>query len=547
MRLVNLKSQQGVATLIALLMMAMLLLLGLAAMSTSDDEVQIAGNDLQEMRAFYAAEAGLEKGAADLQIEYDSTGRPPQTMLESSFTINGCEVNYYTESDGAAEQRVLSSGSLAGLHALVSTYMISATSEAEVDRASMTLIQTFETALIPIFQFAVFYENDLWATPADDMTITGRVHVNGDMFLQANTNMYFDGRVTSAGGIYHGFPGGLYSGTNGGVWFKDGSGTYQNMYQSGYWLDADHSDWYNRASDRWDGNVRDADFGETSLNLPLTSGSDDAHSIIERADGGNTDSYESRAGLVIKDGTALKKQSDGSWVDVTAAMTSAGALSYTADKFYDAREKEWVECIEIDVEKMYDGGFAPTNGVVFSTDHTAGYPVLRLVNGSELDAPLSVFSENPLYVQGNYNTVSKKPAAVIADVVTYLSNNWNDSKSSGSLSQRSTTPTTVNASMISGDLDPDVQTYSGGLANLPRFLENWNGTTFTLCGSMVDLWRTKQADGTWSYGGSSAYYTAPTRDYRFDTDLEDPNKLPPETPVVRSFRRVGWRQEMVQR
>ena len=38
----------------------MLTLIGLAAMSTSDDEVTITGNELQETRAFYAAEAALE-------------------------------------------------------------------------------------------------------------------------------------------------------------------------------------------------------------------------------------------------------------------------------------------------------------------------------------------------------------------------------------------------------------------------------------------------------------------------------------------------------
>jgi hypothetical protein len=52
---------------------------------------------------------------------------------------------------------------------------------------------------VPIFQFAVFYENDLWATPA--------------------------------GEIQHGLPG--VSSANGGVWFKDANNTYQNMYKSG--------------------------------------------------------------------------------------------------------------------------------------------------------------------------------------------------------------------------------------------------------------------------------------------------------------------------
>jgi Tfp pilus assembly protein PilX len=52
-----LKSERGFATLIALLMVGMLTLLGIAALSTSDDEVNIAGNSYNEMRTFYAAEA----------------------------------------------------------------------------------------------------------------------------------------------------------------------------------------------------------------------------------------------------------------------------------------------------------------------------------------------------------------------------------------------------------------------------------------------------------------------------------------------------------
>ena len=47
MMLTKLKNETGVATLIALIMVAMLTLIGIAAISTSDDEVSIAGNELQ--------------------------------------------------------------------------------------------------------------------------------------------------------------------------------------------------------------------------------------------------------------------------------------------------------------------------------------------------------------------------------------------------------------------------------------------------------------------------------------------------------------------
>jgi len=533
-------NQAGFATLIALLMLGMLTLIGLAALSTSDDEVVIAGNELQEMRAFYAAEAGLERITALMQQEYDSTGAPPVTMPSGSDSLNLCSITYVASDDGAAEQKILTSGSLSGLHALVKSFTISSEAVSEVDQCAVQVSQSFETALVPIFQFAVFYENDLWATPANDMTIGGRVHVNGNMYLQANTDMYFNGRVTASGGIHHGFPGGMYSGSYGDVWFKDNSGAYQSMYQGGDWLDCDDPDWYVDASSRWGGQVRDEAFGEESLNLPLTNGSHDAHKIIERA-AGNPDSYENKADLRIIDGVPYANVS-GSWTDVSAWLP-AGTITNTS--FYDDREDEWVNSTDIDMGLLAGSAYFPSNGVVYSSDQRSGYNGTRLKNGSDIGSPLSVFCENPVYVQGDYNTVDKQPAAICADAVTYLSNSWNDTYSNYSYGYRNATATTVNASMITGDLDTDVQTYSGGLANLPRFLENWAGRDFTLRGSMVALWRTRQASGYWHYGDSYAYYSAPTRNYVFDTDLNDPNKLPPATPAVRVFNRTGWQQSHI--
>ncbi|HEX2897849.1 MAG TPA: PilX N-terminal domain-containing pilus assembly protein, partial [candidate division Zixibacteria bacterium] len=83
-----LRSQNGVATLIALIMMTMLTLIGLAAMNTSDDEVSIAGNELHEMQSFYASEAGLDAASALIQRNYDTTGAPPATMPNGSLYIN---------------------------------------------------------------------------------------------------------------------------------------------------------------------------------------------------------------------------------------------------------------------------------------------------------------------------------------------------------------------------------------------------------------------------------------------------------------------------
>ncbi len=63
---------------------------------------------------------------------------------------------------------------------------------------------------------------------------------------------------------------------------------------------------------------------------------------------------------------------------------------------------------------------------------------LKIVNGGLGNLPngLTIASENPVYVQGNYNAQANDtladphvPAAIIADAVTLLSNGWNDIRS----------------------------------------------------------------------------------------------------------------------
>src|SRR2546430_13244297 len=69
-------------------------------------------------------------------------------------------------------------------------------------------------------------------------------------------------------------------------------------------------------------------------------------------------------------------------------------------------------------------GLAPANGVVYvATTGTPGAAV-RLVNGSQLPSQgLTVVTENPLYIRGDYNTVAKVQAAVLAESITVLSHN----------------------------------------------------------------------------------------------------------------------------
>ena len=310
------------------------------------------------------------------------------------------------------------------------------------------------------------------------------------------------------------------------------------MQEGAGWLENTDAHWFDSSVARWDGRVQDEAHGAEELNLPLTNAGD-PHKIIERA-AGNADSYEHKASLKIIDGVALRKVG-GVWVDVTAAMVASGVITFTSDQFYDQREGEWVDAMEFDVGKMYDDGFAPDNGVVYFSDDVSGsgdWPAVRLNNAAELDAGLTFVSENPLYTLGDYNSINKKPSAVMADAVTFLSSAFDDGLSTGSKDLRIAQNTTVNVSYLTGNTETTSTNYNGGFENLPRFLEKWSGKDFNWKGSAVNLWYSMQASGLWN----GTYYSPPNRNWQFDTDLDDPSKLPPETPVVRVFQRTGWQQ-----
>ena len=543
MRLRNIDDQAGFVTIIALLMVGMLTLLGLAAISTSDDEVQIAGNTFQETKTFWAAEAGLSEAAASLQQDLEE-GNLASGIPLGDRQINNCSVEFTAVTDGAVSNEVLSSGSLAGLHAQVQTYSISSTASNNVERARITLSESFQAGLIPIFQFAVFYDYDLEIAPGPAMTLGGRVHTNGNLYLQANASLHIDGVVSAAMQIFHGRkgPGG---GGVGNVLIRDAHGNYAGMKEPSGWLDAFDAEWYQKSTARWGSRVQDMNHGQGRLNVPLTN-SNDAHRLIERGDD-NPDSYEHKASLIIKDGVVSRQESDGSWTDVTAGMTADGVLKFTNDQFYDKRESKWVDCTELDIDLMFSEGYAPENGVLYFADTETGstWPALRLKNGSRLEAGLTVASENPLYTLGDYNSVKKKPASLMADAITFLSNAWEasgyDAQSTKAKGQRIASNTVVNCSYLTGNVETTVTGYNGGFENLPRFLEKWSNKNFSWTGSAVNLWNSVQADSKWN----GNYYSPPRRDWGYDSDLDDPSNLPPATPMAQFFQRTDWKQEDV--
>lgn len=544
MKLINesLRNENGAILIVCMALLLMLALIGIASISTSDTDMRIADNSVKSTGAFYAAESGLEKAAASISNSYRTTGAPPNPLPSDTMSELRYRYGYFTTDNGAATVQTLTQGSYKGLYGLVKSFTISSVGVDSISQAGAEVRMQMEDALIPVFQFAVFYEYDLEIAPGPSMTLGGRVHTNHDMYLQCENSLYIDSYLSAAGDILHGRKAGSgQSTTTKDVYIKDASGAYQGMKNSdGTFLDANSSDWVNSSLDRWDGRVEDGNHGITPLYMPVVADGP-ATDLIDRG-AGNADSYENKAGLKLVDGQAYFKESNGTWTNITSALTAAGIIS--AGTFTDAHESKTVNSIDIDISKLNGSIYFPTNGIIYASKPTSGTTLsaVRLKNGSELKSALTVATENPLYTVGNYNTTNKKAASLIADAYTVLSNNWADSKSGLSRDSRLATATQVNACYLTGNYETGTggRAYNGGFENLPRFLENWTDIRFTWRGSAVDLWYSRRTSGAWS----GNYYTPPVRDWAFDTDLLDPNKLPPGTPMVNVVQRKNWVQKI---
>ena len=182
----------------------------------------------------------------------------------------------------------------------------------------------------------------------------------------------------------------------------------------------------------------------------------------------------------------------------------------------------------------------------------------------------TVASQNPVYVLGNYNvqqtaggpasigttnTINTYPAAIMADSLTVLSSNWSDSVSltttysSSPSSFNAGYDTTINAVIVAGTMPStgtSDTTFSGGVHNLPRLLQNWSANSIWLNTSILRLWSSTKATNQFRNPNGftptpvNPYYNAPTRHYNFDLNYLDPAKVPPGIPNALVPIRFGW-------
>ena len=191
---------------------------------------------------------------------------------------------------------------------------------------------------------------------------------------------------------------------------------------------------------------------------------------------------------------------------------------------------------------------------------------LKIVNGGTLNlgicdtvnCGLTIASENPVYLQGDFNAGvngnfggAHVATSIVADAVTLLSDSWNDVNSFAfpyTLGSRQAVTTTYRVAVMGGKGVPFAQPAGtgndfgtdGGAHNFLRYIENWGGQTLWYKGSIVSLFYNHQAVG--SFKCCNTVYSPPTRGYNFDTEFLTPSLLPPLTPMLRSLNTVSMTQ-----
>ena len=570
--------QRGIVLILSLMVMTILSVLGLAFLATARTEDTIASNYRNHTAAFYAAEAGLESGVSTLKSLLGATPTPtdaqlaalaPPALSDPTYTFDSFQVGRVRTAPPYNYQTTLTGGAYNGLIAQTTDYVVTATVRGP--RGSRAQIsQTIRHLGIPLFQFGAFYgkgvDFEVYAGPV--FTFDGRIHANSDIYLadSVSNGMFYDSYITAVGNFYRHRKDKACCDRRGNPDIKDGGGAYQSLdfdrevknisADGSTWEAADVDYWRTEALSRFGGKVQDSAMGVQEIIPPIPDVLYDpdnadvsSHLMIEKGSAGDSPELKDakmyyEADLIIEKEKAYDQA--GNEVKIDKCKDAEGKKAVRKEKFYDAREKQEMEVTQIDVGALTACGLMPANGILYATANEKDSSPnkedgIRLVNGAELPSQgLTVVSENPVYVQGDYNTVNKVPAAVLADAITVLSNAWGpidyDDKGEDKTSERKAAETTVNAAFALGPhAEAEPGAGNGEFNNVIRFLEDWNNVNFNYKGSVVALWHSQQATTPWR---SSGYYRPPIRNWGYDT-LFDTNP-PPGTPMGIVIIRGQW-------
>jgi Tfp pilus assembly protein PilX len=230
------RSEQGSAMVIALFVLALLSVFVALAMSRSAAEAAATGNETAEGRTFYAAQGSLESMTRNFNKVFEVKLNPTTAELDAVRNGPVPGLTNYTfqqelDQTSTGTNVVLPGGPFAGLYAVRDNWRLRTTATNDLG-IQVQLTRNVLNNRVPIFQFGIFYDDDLELYRPPRFSFGGRVHSNANFYLSPGPDgVYFDSRVTAVGQII------TQTWRNGNTsdmaynqsWIKNASGVYKQL------------------------------------------------------------------------------------------------------------------------------------------------------------------------------------------------------------------------------------------------------------------------------------------------------------------------------
>lgn len=606
------RNEKGFALLTTLFMIVVMGSMLSAYMILSRTELQLAKSSRDSASGFNAAESGLNLRAEEIRKIFQEYGSPEGVSPNSvedcgtgsegsgdfacqSFTFkNGhSATTFVSEEAGNPLSTVLPPGEpFAGLNADEFRYTVSSVGRNVQESNEALLDLTFRSRVVPMFQFAIFFKEDLEFFNGATLSLNGPVHTNGDFYLAPQ-----DGGISQLEGQI----------TVGGQFFRGNKSASTCSGYTGTARIKDPLDWRNLPScsgsrseisdvDDWNDNIiLDVEGVELPPIAEFAAFSDGAYWLkadlrlaLRLRNDGTADTGASPTGIQVvdTDGNNISAATNALHNSSTCSGNFDGLAVGTKSPFagypnylrlyrdsqhFGVSNKQ--RTLEIDMRNLLtcihrnpiimgskplddtsEGGIVfhfTIDGPLSNNDHN-NYSV-RVSNAHRLDATwgsapdpvgLTLVTDQGLIVWGDYNSSNWIPASLMGDSMWLLSNDWTDADSAqADPYYRDGSATTVEAAVVTGiartggangppGRDKGTDTNGGGVINFMRFNEwfrDYSGVPdFRYNGSIVSLGPPLHNDSPW---GPFNYYSAPNRNWSFDERFNDPDQLPPMTPV----------------
>ena len=489
-----------------------------------------------------------------------------------------------------------------GLYSTSNSPVFSIVANAQLTNSTTGVIGTCQEnvllALVPLNTWAIFYNGLMEFTQCATMNVNGRVQANGSIYVGTTSTLTFNSGVSCTATLTAPLVDGVYN--NSGEWTPGTPSTWNTTFN------ATPAYTTNVASVTVSLNMTNShsiiDIPPAGESATSTTGQQRLYNeaqmvlIVTNDPGTNLNPTVYLTLQQSINGAVPGNDPSPTTITVTNATplslsTNLPFLSLTNITF-DQREQKTNLFTQVDVGALANWtttntsvqGKLPSSSGQYPTifyvadrrTHSATQlPAVKLMDGAQLPANnnlgFTVATPNPLYVQGNYNvqtasssanasaastnTAYTVPAALLSDSLTVLSPSWTDDQGfttySKGASALQAANDTINAAIVTGTMPStgtNDTTFSGGVHNLPRLLEDWStpSANLWLNTSILRLWDSNMATNQFrNPAGFSPtpvkpYYNPPTRHYTFDPNFLNPSKVPPGIPVALVPIRFAW-------